>query len=1325
MRRVRGFAYLRAFLAAAFAGCVFSADPALAIPSPELIVGSFASISQLFALASGILGGAAAYGSMRLRAKRGPEGMSRVLIALAIGLFIVLVASVGLNVYQYVEQKNDEQARIESTLLRPSRAPQGLPNDPDAKEITYGEQLRHPLRIGTEEVDKLLTAANRGEAGDYVFLDVREAAEQQMGSLQGVTVVRFPDLKKAGIDFTNKKAILFCHNGNRSSETCEALQKMGIDCRFMVGGLEKWIVEGRNMTGLNARSLSELRAVPDYPNRSTLLTTAAVKTLVDQEKATFVDIRHPADFQEAHIAGAINLSLRRMPTEELEARIAQLPKKPIILPCYDRRGCFFAEVLGHELTRAGHDVRGRYTLPWEYFVARPRPPHVEQWIAEQNKSLWSKAAETLAGAMSALASHTGTAAVIVLLATLSRILVLPFSVKAERDQIRARAVAAELDELKSRLKHDPSRRTRAVRSFYKRHGITPIRNLIALAFLPIMAVALLAVQEMASKTSGGVLWMPSLAQRDPLLILPVIFGALITLYVDLAFATTAKQRLAIWLTVFPTMIATGTLFGAAADIYLTTSATLLLLQRVWADGAFGRLWQAWRRSRLLQGVISLDDVELLANQGNKAYRLAQMRAAGMPVPEGLLLTPACTAMLAACTADERRRHLDRLWRDLGAQRVAVRSSAISEDGDTHSFAGVFESVVDVDRAGLDAAIATVTASFEAARTQSYGAQGGVGSVLVQRMVDADYAGVLFTRDPQASGLLMVELVQGTAENLVSGLVHPQTYRFGRATKAAFGEGQPPIDLRPLLELGEKAERLFGRPQDVEWTYRDGRFYLVQSRDITRTLTLAPETALVQDELARALDRSKDVPADEVIFGKNELSEMLPRPTPLSFSLMEALWASGGSIDLAARSLGLSYPVREDSAYLVTILGCLEIGTLAAWRLLRDADRFERAFREEFLPPFLRESRLAAAIDFDKLTRTELVAEIGRRHDRFVKETHVEVDVINVAAGFYLERARQALSAAGFNPSEFLGHIPTTHENHSIAKIAAAPADRRRRLLLRSFGHRSIHDYELAEPRYAEDVDTLARVIDCRAAAPMSSSEDLSTLGDSVAKLVGIARRFQTLKEDAKHHSLRELAVLRRALLALDRQLGFNSLIFHLSFQELAMLNEENASRMRELAVARKDASLQLRKAPSLPASLTAQDLEMLSAGDTAPERASTGSIRGTRVSGSKIVEGRAFLVADGDAENRQLLEGFRDGDIIVASMINPAWLPYFSRAGGFVCEVGGWLSHPAILAREYDVPMIVGTKGITGIHHGSVLRLHLDGLIETAADREALRVAAA
>jgi phosphoenolpyruvate synthase/pyruvate phosphate dikinase len=82
------------------------------------------------------------------------------------------------------------------------------------------------------------------------------------------------------------------------------------------------------------------------------------------------------------------------------------------------------------------------------------------------------------------------------------------------------------------------------------------------------------------------------------------------------------------------------------------------------------------------------------------------------------------------------------------------------------------------------------------------------------------------------------------------------------------------------------------------------------------------------------------------------------------------------------------------------------------------------------------------------------------------------------------------------------------------------------------------------------------------------------------------------------------------------------------------------------------------------------------------------------------------------------MDEFRDGDIIFATMINPAWLPYFSRAGGFVSEVGGWLSHPAILAREFDVAMIVDTKGISHIADGSRVRLHLDGRIEVLGENK-------
>ena len=100
-------------------------------------------------------------------------------------------------------------------------------------------------------------------------------------------------------------------------------------------------------------------------------------------------------------------------------------------------------------------------------------------------------------------------------------------------------------------------------------------------------------------------------------------------------------------------------------------------------------------------------------------------------------------------------------------------------------------------------------------------------------------------------------------------------------------------------------------------------------------------------------------------------------------------------------------------------------------------------------------------------------------------------------------------------------------------------------------------------------------------------------------------------------------------------------------------------------------------------------------------------------------------ITEEDAEHGNPLDTFRDGEIIVATMINPAWLPYFSRAGGLVSEVGGWLSHSAILAREYDVAMIVGTEGMSRIADGSLLRLHLDGRIEVLGEDETIGAVAA
>ena len=132
VRRVAGaaaFTIVSTF--GALALCLLGTGQAFAIPSPELVVGSFVSISQLFALASAVLGGGAAYATMRARRRGGSAEMSRGLLYTAVGLFAVLAVSIGINIWQYVAQTNERQARLESDAdCGRCRAPAGLPHDP-------------------------------------------------------------------------------------------------------------------------------------------------------------------------------------------------------------------------------------------------------------------------------------------------------------------------------------------------------------------------------------------------------------------------------------------------------------------------------------------------------------------------------------------------------------------------------------------------------------------------------------------------------------------------------------------------------------------------------------------------------------------------------------------------------------------------------------------------------------------------------------------------------------------------------------------------------------------------------------------------------------------------------------------------------------------------------------------------------------------------------------------------------------------------------------------------------------------------------------------
>jgi phosphohistidine swiveling domain-containing protein len=216
-------------------------------------------------------------------------------------------------------------------------------------------------------------------------------------------------------------------------------------------------------------------------------------------------------------------------------------------------------------------------------------------------------------------------------------------------------------------------------------------------------------------------------------------------------------------------------------------------------------------------------------------------------------------------------------------------------------------------------------------------------------------------------------------------------------------------------------------------------------------------------------------------------------------------------------------------------------------------------------------------------------------------------------------------------------------------------------------------------------------------------------------LVSRATRYQALKEEAKHHGLRELALLRKALLALDRQLGSRGDVFYLRVEEVReLLDPERLPRLRERIAARK-AEEEAFRSVQLPAKLCLGDLEALSPerGAPAAHRRTNGTLAGTLVAGGVEACGVARVITR--AED---LDSFRDGEILVARFTEPTWTPLFPRAAGVVTEVGGRLSHAAIVAREFNVTAIVGVdNALDAIRTGEVVRLHLDGSVTKESDR--------
>jgi rifampicin phosphotransferase len=750
----------------------------------------------------------------------------------------------------------------------------------------------------------------------------------------------------------------------------------------------------------------------------------------------------------------------------------------------------------------------------------------------------------------------------------------------------------------------------------------------------------------------------------------------------------------------------------------------------------------------------------LAQAGGKGANLGELVRAGLPVPDGFVVTTdAYTSVIspldlkiseraaagqgAAIRTDVEattmptniRIAVADAYARLGAGPVAVRSSATAEDLPGAAFAGQQDSYLDVvGEAAVIDAVRRCWASLWTDRAIAYRNRIKIDpddvaiAVVVQRMINADFAGVMFTADPVSGDreTIMVDASTGLGEAVVSGLVTPDHYLLNdQGQVRSFQPGDldraqrlPDVVLAELTRLGVVVAKHFDRPQDIEWAYADDQIWLLQARP----MTALPPPPLKLNAAQRRL-------------GSILLDYLPVRPYPIDMST----WIPYGPAGLMARVVGrfgfrdvFEGFLPEDENGIVDRLvpraprptfGVL----LAPWRTATLAHRYDpRHWTDDArFSDFLARVHNLAAQDLTTMPWPWLKTMPRQALDSVSPIGDLRIDYLP-RTGLALLRLSLALRLLGRSASLanlIVAHTRTTDANRTLEALAAqAHEDPQLRHAVNSldpkslsafpkfesefhaylaeFGHReTVTPVLVTPPTQSEAPETVLALIKVLAAERPRRPEDTDRALQELLKhpllrgrrqramikrWVEDARAGMAFREDSHFYFLLPLPILRRSLLEMgSRLLAVGVLdkpedVFHLRLEELeaiedpATLADPEGLRATVLRrSARRDELAGVRLIDPTAVFPRRDSGDALVTGTPSSSGSATGPVRVIRE----------------PAEFSRLAAG----DVLVCPYTNPAWTTLFQRAAAVVVDAGGPASHAAIVAREYGIPAFMGT----------------------------------
>jgi len=748
-------------------------------------------------------------------------------------------------------------------------------------------------------------------------------------------------------------------------------------------------------------------------------------------------------------------------------------------------------------------------------------------------------------------------------------------------------------------------------------------------------------------------------------------------------------------------------------------------------------------------ILSLDDNLNAKQVGQKAATLSQLKHWGYPVPQGWVLR-----------AGDDPQPLLNLASPSDNNPLIVRSSAVGEDTIEQSAAGQYQSISHItNREALQDGILQCQASYNHATAAQYRRlqqqPESEMAVLVQQQIQGGFSGVAFSQDPvnQMEDAVLIEALPGEAAAVVSGEVTPQQYRviYQDSEPTVEGSGDVPVSiLEDVASLVRELEgRYHGVPQDMEWTYDGEKLWVLQSRPITNlqpiwTRKIAAE---VIPGLIRPLTWSINHPLTCGVWGKLFTVVLGDRAKGIKFTETATLHYSRAYFNATLlaqlfRRMGLpaeslEFLTRGAQFRRPSVLSTLR-NLPGLCRLARREWRLEKDFirnQYDVFTPTLEELQHQSASELSPkalLSRIETILITLHTATYYnilaplsfsLRKTLFQVDdqaldynkLPEVASSRDL--AQIAQDARNLVPMDQINPMSAPSLFAMLAELPDGESilDQFQTWLTR-YGYLSETATDIAVPRWQENPRSARSLFTQFFFNEQTQPSNRASQCQQGWKEKAVQRRLNLKAQVAEVYN-RLLAHLRWSFLALEQHwletglLAEQGDIFFLELSEIRHLVKHDDSQLREaipqrIATRRSNFS-EDEKLPAVPY-VVYGDPPQRDRVMNFPQLASKQRWQGIAASSGQAI-GQIKVISDLSQA------GTIDQDtILVVPQTDAGWSVLLAQAGGLISEVGGRLSHGAIIAREYGLPAVMDVpNAIQMFQDGQTVRIDgQTGIIE-------------